>query len=210
MTDSLTTEGKPLPSDKAHEAIHEAAELIANCYCSEDDVFDAETRRLVTAIADIVDEPHVDKVTPEQIVYNVAQRDVGFRKHLIEQLTAMGDAPDYGEFKELPTEERLAEAYRVQGDAVIDAHLLSIEIESLKKQLAAKAPFEWGDEKPNYWAGAWKYHTADQNLEMCVARPEMALEYIDELRTELERLNTCESCQKPSTVHACHAHAMDG
>jgi hypothetical protein len=29
-------------------------------------------------------------ITPEQIVYNVAQRDPGFRKHLIKQLTAMG------------------------------------------------------------------------------------------------------------------------
>jgi hypothetical protein len=40
--------------------------------------------------------------TPEQIVYNVAQRDVGFRRHMIEQLSAMGNVPDYGEMKEFP------------------------------------------------------------------------------------------------------------
>lgn len=33
----------------------------------------------------------VNEPTPEQIVYNVAQLDPGFRRHLIEQLTAMGD-----------------------------------------------------------------------------------------------------------------------
>jgi len=40
--------------------------------------------------------------TEEQIVYNVAQRDPGFRKHLIAQLTAMGEGVDKGPLRNLP------------------------------------------------------------------------------------------------------------
>jgi len=36
------------------------------------------------------------------------------------------------------------------------------------------------------------------------------IEKIESLEYELSRLKTCESCQRPATVHACHAHAMDG
>lgn len=43
-------------SDKAHEAICEAAELIANQYCSEDDTYSLEVRRLTVAISDVVDQ----------------------------------------------------------------------------------------------------------------------------------------------------------
>lgn len=62
---------------------------------------------------------NTQQITPEQIVYNVAQRDIGFRKHLIEQLQAMGDEPDYGEFRTLPATDdepldaELAEAQRL-------------------------------------------------------------------------------------------------
>lgn len=42
-----------------------------------------------------------DHVSSEQIVYNVAQRDPGFRKHLIEQLTAMGDEVDRGPLRQM-------------------------------------------------------------------------------------------------------------
>lgn len=42
-------------SDKAHEAICEAAERIANCYCSEDDTYSLEVRRLTVGISDVVD-----------------------------------------------------------------------------------------------------------------------------------------------------------
>lgn len=42
-------------SNKAREAINEAAELIANCYCSEDDTFIAEVERLCAGISEVVD-----------------------------------------------------------------------------------------------------------------------------------------------------------
>lgn len=42
-------------SDKAHEAICEAAEAIANHYCSEDDTYYPEVKRLTVAISNIVD-----------------------------------------------------------------------------------------------------------------------------------------------------------
>lgn len=42
-------------SDKAREAIHEAADLIANYYCYEDDTFFPEVARLTTAISEVVD-----------------------------------------------------------------------------------------------------------------------------------------------------------
>lgn len=37
-----------------------------------------------------------------------------------------------------------------------------------------------------------------------------AVEQLVNRVAELERLETCESCPRPATVHACHAHAMDG
>lgn len=48
--------------------------------------------------------PASPEPTPEQIVYNVAQRDPFFRKHLIEQLSAMGDEQDTGPLKTLPAQ----------------------------------------------------------------------------------------------------------
>lgn len=81
--------------------------------------------------------------------------------------------------------DEIERAHKAQGDAVIDAHLLRVEVESLHKQIARQSPFEWDDSKPNFWRGAWKYHTTDQCLEFCAARPEHALAYINELRAEL-------------------------
>lgn len=45
----------------------------------------------LTDVLSILEKAKLPAVTPEQIVYSTAQRDPGFRKHLIEQLTAMGD-----------------------------------------------------------------------------------------------------------------------
>lgn len=60
---SVSTEGLlPCPtwrSSKAREAIHEAAEGIANCYCDEDDTFFPEVTRLTTAISKVVDQTQV-------------------------------------------------------------------------------------------------------------------------------------------------------
>jgi hypothetical protein len=42
-------------SDKAHEVICDAAERIANVYCSEDDTYVPEVKRLTVAITDAVD-----------------------------------------------------------------------------------------------------------------------------------------------------------
>jgi hypothetical protein len=41
-------------SNKASAAIHDAAELIANCYCSDDDTFYSEVARLEAAITKAV------------------------------------------------------------------------------------------------------------------------------------------------------------
>lgn len=58
-------------SSKAHETICEAAESIANQYCSEDDTYNLEVRRLTVAFSDVVDQrispagaaPVVDELT---------------------------------------------------------------------------------------------------------------------------------------------------
>lgn len=78
----------------------------------------------------------------------------------------------------------------LEGEMNIDNHLLQVEVGSLRKQLEAKAPMPWDDSKPNFWRGAWKYSPSDVLLEMCVAYPNMALEYMDEQRGIAESTRT--------------------
>lgn len=51
-------------SNKAREAIGEAADGIANCYCSEDDTFFPEVERLIAAISEVVDRPDLAHSVP--------------------------------------------------------------------------------------------------------------------------------------------------
>lgn len=92
-----------------------AAELSAGPRCPKCGYVMCEQfdSRPVNALADIVTPngtyicyrcttlPAEPPPTPEQIVYNVAQRDPRFRKYLIEQLTAMGDEQDIGPLRTL-------------------------------------------------------------------------------------------------------------
>lgn len=55
------------------------------------------------------------------------------------------------------------------------------EIETLRAMQESSAPHPWDENKPNYWAGAWKYDPQDERRQMLVAYPDMALAYIDEL-----------------------------
>lgn len=52
---SETESAELKPSSKAREAINEAAELIANCYCDEEDTFFFEQERLIKGITELVD-----------------------------------------------------------------------------------------------------------------------------------------------------------
>lgn len=51
-----STPGPAWRSDKAREVIRNAADRIANCYCSEDDAFEIERERLTVAISQVVDQ----------------------------------------------------------------------------------------------------------------------------------------------------------
>lgn len=52
-------------SDRAHEAICEAAEAIANRYCDEDDTYYPEVKRLTVAISEVVDRTDAPRATPD-------------------------------------------------------------------------------------------------------------------------------------------------
>ena len=61
-------------SDKAREAICDAAERIANQYCSEDDTYDLEVRRLRVAIINAVDQrvsPRAAPVVDKRVADNL-------------------------------------------------------------------------------------------------------------------------------------------
>jgi|ERR1051326_2939361 hypothetical protein len=59
--------GQPVKwrSEKAHDAICEAAEGIANRYCDEDDTYFPEVERLKVAIAEAVDRADLPRATAE-------------------------------------------------------------------------------------------------------------------------------------------------
>jgi hypothetical protein len=52
-------------SDKAHEVICDVAERIANQYCSEDDTYNLEVKRLTLAISEVVDDAALPRATAE-------------------------------------------------------------------------------------------------------------------------------------------------
>lgn len=94
----------------SNEAIsrEEAAKSIVNAWAIETlqvdldyvtDQMREDFNDLVKRIAAL--SPPADAPTPEMIVYQVAQRDPSFRRHLIEQLTALGDKQAQGPLKAL-------------------------------------------------------------------------------------------------------------
>jgi len=149
MNDSSQAQPPAVPdpswrSDKAHEVICDAAERIANAYCSEDDTYSLEVRRLTVAISEAVDHADLPRAAADDGARKRAREIIGDVNNYAEESTGELSISAFG-----PLAERLAAALstaRVETRLAVEAWQ-PIETAPVNEQILVTYPSADGDEE---------------------------------------------------------------